>query len=1813
MYADESAEFPGFEAVQRLYKGQRSTVYRARRAADARPVVLKVANLAHTGLDEALVRLRRELALLTSIRSDRVIHAFDVATVGNFAVLIEDDVGAESLDRYLARGRFSLAEALELALGVADALRDVHAAGIIHMDVAPHNIVYQAATAQTRLIDFDVATAWRTDHHGFVAPGKLEGTLRYMAPEQTGRMNRATDSRADLYALGVTLFELLTGQLPFAETDALSIVHAHLAVRPPAPETIDRAIPDAVSAIAMKLLAKPPEERYQTAEGVAADLRICLAQLAGGGSIEAFPLGRQDATRHFALPTKLYGRAAELSALAEVLARVSEGAVEAVLVSGASGVGKTSVVRELFPQLTQARGYFLSGKFDQLRGDTPYPALVAAFDDLVDHLLTESEDELARWRSEIAAAIAPNGQVVIDAIPALERIIGPQPAVLGLDAAGTQNRFRLTLQKFMQVFTRRSHPLVLFLDDMQWADHESIQLLLLLAMSEGTEAFLLIEAFRDNELSQAHAVMVAARELGKHRRVTRVPIAQLPASEIAALVADTLHRDAASIEPLARLVCRKTDGNPFFVRQLLLALHETGHIEFDAASRQFTFDAASIERVPISDNVADLLADNLRKLSEATQRVLALAAAIGNRFEIDMLALVAETTPVAVHEQLQPAFEQELVVPLSKLEYIAAAGQSGLVVRSFRFQHDRIQRAAYASIQPEEQLRMHLRIGELLLAGATPAEVDDQIFDVVSHWNRAASLVRDRARLAALNLQAARKARGSAAHAVAVECLQVAIAQLDWQADYQAELDAHIMLAECMYHGGHVAQALCVLDDAAAHATRDHDRGTIETLRAMFHSHANDLEASIADLRRAAVLLGHALPDQPDEVGRAIGAAFAAIFERIGGREIEALIDLPAMTDTRSLALIELFRSCGSSAFQVEPMLGVLLMAQIVLLSLDHGNSASSPHGYIGFGQSLLRTDMTHLAFRFGKLGLDLSRRSGDRALQPSLEFLFGAFSSPWDEPLPLAIACLQRATRSARDIGDYLNAGNAAIFEIEFRVWRAAEPLSEIDHDARVYRQQCQEIGDVGSARLLSWQIERVRVLMAELPMPPSEEIQRRVAAMQQEAPVLRFHFLASLIDIVASDGDDAAAEGLAGLTRQLEHSMPNNLIVEENRFRHSLVAVAVCRQQPARIAELAPVIEANQALLARWSTRCPANFEAMYLLVEAERASLSGDLEATLARFDQAIASAVRHGWRRLEALAHELHGRFWLQRGKPDFAASCLQRARSLYAFLSMQRKVSQIDRLHPGLARGGSLRLDGTATTTSAAEVLDVTAIAKATRAISGELELGKLLERLLDIIFENAGAEGGALVLDAARGLSVAASRSGGTQQVSTTGVPLAVAALPRSLIQYVRRTEAVVVIDDATADARFGKDDYIRAHKPQSVLCMPVKHKDRTLGVLYLENTLISRAFTQARLEALTILVSQIAVSLENATLFAAQRVHVEAISRANEELRNEIAVREQAERELARYRDRLEDLIAERTKELTVANQKLRDAAVERERIEAELRLAQKLESVGRLAAGVAHEINTPVQFVSDNLTFVRDAFPGLVGVIDKYQALARITRDQGDIAAAIAAADAAAVVEDEVDLAYLLSHTPGALAGALDGVGRVAAIVRSMKDFAHPDRDEKTMVDLNRAIESTLVIAANEYKYVAELHTNLAELPLVRCNAGEINQVVLNLVINAAHAIRDVVNGTRTKGVIGVRTRVDDDEVEIAISDTGTGIPVLIRDKIYDPFFTTKEVGHGTGQGLAIARSVIVEKHGGSLRFETETGAGTTFFIRIPLGEAA
>jgi PAS domain S-box-containing protein len=1886
-----------FHVVEAVHTGRRSVVYRARRLADDRPVILKV-NGAEETPDETLARYQHEYEILQLLPTDLVIDAYQVVREGPLVALVLEDFGGESLKQCFDRQPFAFDEALQIALRLSQAIGKVHQAGIFHRDINPQNVVYDRSTQTLKIIDFDIAVASSLAPQRFGTPGALAGTLAYMAPEQTGRMNRAADQRADLYALGITLYQLFAGRLPHDTDDPVALVHFHLAIAPTPLDQLAPQIPAGLSDLVMKLLAKAPEDRYQTAAGVAADLQTMLQHLRAMGRIERFALASMDHSDRFEIPSRLYGRGEEIKTLLETFERSARGGSEIVVLSGPSGVGKSSLVHEIRSALAERRGHFLSGKFDQLRRDVPYSALIAIFEELTAELLTGSPEDLFRWRELILRTIGSSGAVLVESIPALEGVLGEQPPLPVLDASGTQKRFNHTWLKFIQVFTKRSHPLVLFLDDMQWADDASSTLLKALVTSVETESLLLIAAFRDDETAETRFLLDTAKpSTGAEPRIVPITLAPLEQSSAALLLADTLHQDVASVQLLATVLWRKTKGNPFFMRQFLQALHERGLIVFDPNSRRFEFDLASIEGAPITENVADLLAANMRRLPPDTQHLLQLAAAIGHRFDVATLAVVAGTSVNAIHTGLQAALQDELIAPASELTFSrkSQGGTASARFTRFAFQHDKIQQAAYAAVPAEQHAPLHLAIGRALRGHRSAAELDETIFDVVNHLNRGSSLIDDpseRAALAILNLAAGNKARRSAAHAVAAASFRCAIALCDWSRDHAVCYQAHLGLAESLYLGTDFAGALQVGEEIARHTESKREAAELDALRATIHLNLGDVRQSLAASRRAAAVLGLDVPEDAGQIQRDLAAATATIFGRLAEASIESFLELPVMQDPEDLILARLLLNMMPAAYMTDPALFALICAKSVVLSLARGNCAASAGGYCGLAVVLHVMGNEELGYRFGKLSAAVNERLIDASLRAKAIFQFAVFCVPWGEPLAASVVHLRRAVQLGLEGGDYSMVGYSAAF-VTIHGLALGLPLGELLPETDHNRQLTLELGEVITSRALGLLGQLIRSYQGDLPDPATLdgngvfEADLLATATLAGNPSDLFWLHRHRVEHRYSSGAFAEAYLLSQAAEAFVIAVPGSLAVPLHRFYQSLVLTALLpTATPEDRARWSEKLEANQRQTKRWTELQAENFLPQYLLVEAERAKVGAGAIAAdpLELYDQAIAAAAASGFLKIEALANELAAGYWTGRGKRDLALVYLRRARDLYRRWGAGGKVEALERDFPELTASAPRSAEPSSTIGfNVSQALDLASVLHASQAISGEIRLERLLGVMMEIILTNAGAQGGSLLLQEKGRLVVQASKA---PEATTTSVLAAVPLddvdwLPATIIQHVVETGVSLVLDDATCDVNFGADPYVRSKRPASIICMPIVHNAQLQGVLYLENNLVRGAFTWARLEALKILVTQLAVSLENARLFGELGTYrdrleelVVARTRDLEESREQYRrivestnavpftyrpgrgfsyVGPQAEKllgyaaerwkqpdfleqlvppdEISRIRARLDCATAGIELEFEApacsADQRILQLrwvvscdelqgettlrglildVTERWRLESELAQAQKLESVGRLAAGVAHEINTPIQFVSDSVTFVRGAMTDLFAVLKAYQELPPLL-DGGP--APTAAAEKALQAEEDNDLAYLTEEVPASLDRALDGLVRVTKIVRAMKQFAHPDRKEKALVDLNAALESTLTIACNEYKYVADVETDFGAIPPVSCHAGEINQAVLNIVVNAAHAIADAVAGTDRKGRITVRTRCIGDQVEIAIADTGPGIPEAIRQRIFDPFFTTKEVGRGTGQGLAIARNVITEKHGGSLTFDTELGRGTTFHIVLPV----
>ncbi len=807
-----------FRNVLTLYESENTVVYRAEMVREDAPLPVIIKTLKEQyPVREELARFRREYEITSGLDIPEIARPLKKETINNRPFLVFEDFGGRSLNRLLQERQFSLDELLEIAITLVKGLAAIHAASIIHKDINPSNIIYTPSGRLVKIIDFGIATILSRENPELQNPESLEGTLPYLSPEQTGRMNRSVDYRTDFYSLGATLYELFTGKLPFTTRDPMELIHSHMTRTPTPPRELNPEIPEALSALVLKLMAKTAEERYQSCAGIEADLTECRRRLGQGECSAPFPLARFDLTDRFSIPQKLYGREPEIAGLLATFARVSEGTSEMMLVAGYSGIGKTVLVREIYKPITKRQGYFISGKFDQFQKNIPFSALVGAFREMVRQLLTESEERLEKWRDKLAKALGANGQIIIDVIPEVQLIIGEQPPPYELAPADARNRFNRVFQNFIEVFCQPEHPLVIFLDDLQWADPATLGLIEKLLAEGETSYLLLIGAYRDNEVSPDHILMMTLDALvQKGLPVHTITLSPLAEEHVNTLIIDTLRAQPAAVAPLTRLVIRKTGGNPFFVNQFLTTLHQKKLIRFHQGRQptnpgafSWEWDMAEIERTDITDNVVQLMIEKLAELPRETIEALRLAACVGNHFDLATLAIIDERPAADTHSHLMPAIREGLVVPLATQE-MEDAGE--LAFSAYRFLHDRVQQAAYTMIEEKSKRAVHRRIGDLLLRSTETEKRNKRLFEIVDHLNLGRELItakKQKRDLARLNLEAGQKAKLSTANASALEYITTGLELVgpDWHNRYELVVTLHKELAEVLYLLGNFKQS----------------------------------------------------------------------------------------------------------------------------------------------------------------------------------------------------------------------------------------------------------------------------------------------------------------------------------------------------------------------------------------------------------------------------------------------------------------------------------------------------------------------------------------------------------------------------------------------------------------------------------------------------------------------------------------------------------------------------------------------------------------------------------------------------------------------------------------------------------------------------------------------------------------------------------------------------------------------------------------------------------------------------------------------
>jgi predicted ATPase/signal transduction histidine kinase len=1513
----------GCHPIEELYRGCKTAVYRAVREVDQQPVVIKLLTREHPTFGE-LLQFRNQYTIAKQLNNSGIIRLYSLDLWQHGYALVMEDFGGLSLRHYAQAQPLPVSEVLAIALQLTDILYELYCNQIVHKDLKPANILIHPETKQVKLIDFSIASLLPRETQEIRSPNVLEGTLAYLSPEQTGRMNRSIDYRCDFYSLGVTLFELLTGQLPFQSADPMELVHCHIAVQPPLAHTLNLNLPPIASEIVAKLLAKNPEDRYQSALGLKHDLELGLLQWQERGNLAWFTLGQRDLCDRFLIPDQLYGRDPEVMELLCAFNRVSAGRNELLLVAGFSGVGKTAVVNEVHKPIARQRGYFIKGKFDQFQRNIPFSALVQAFRDLMGQLLSETEAELEQWRAKILSALGDNAQVILEVIPELSYILkqqasAAQASVLQTGASefsgsAAQNRFNLLFQKFIQVFTTPAHPLVMFIDDLQWADSASLKLIQLMLSDRAIGHLLVLGAYRDNEVLPVHPLMVMLKELQEAQTtVTTLTLLPLDQPSVNQLIADTLSCSSAVALPLTDLVITKTQGNPFFTTQFLKALHADGLITFNPEEHYWECDIAQVCRLSLTDDVIEFMALQLQKLSPATQAVLQLAACVGAQFDLATLAIMFQRSETETAVHLWSALKEGLVLPKSEVyKFFQNAGQDMLSTldhsswvnvqaqRSvdYRFLHDRVQQAAYSLIPDDQKHSTHLKIGQLLLQDATIAQQEEKVFAIVNQLNIGRSLITQpaaREQLVRLNLTAAQKAKASTAYSAALRYLEISIEYLpneSWQLQPEFTRSLYEEAAEVAYLNANFAQMEQFIAIVLAHTESLIDKIRVYEIKLMGAKAQGQLLEAIRVGLQVLQLLGIEFPAQPTPAD--IGQASEQTRLLWRDRPIASLLDAPAMTDPIQLAAMTILTALISPAYEAIPLLLPLLIFKQINLCIAAGNCAVSAYSYVDYG--LILCDVAgdlEAGYQFGQLALAIVERFQAQSSRCRTAFVVNTFISHWRESLSSSLPRLQETHQVGLEIGDLEHSILSTQIYCAYAYF-AGKELSTLASEMTTYRQVFSQLNHEASLDFLGIFHQTVLNLLGQSDDPCQlvgelyDEIQAMptLHQLKRRSSLYYLHFNKSILHYLFSQ-PQKAAENVA-LTESYSDSLVGMFAVTLFCFYSALIDLALYPLMPdAEQNQLLEKVAVNQAKLKHWADHAPMNHLHKVYLVEAERQRVLGNKAEAIAHYDLAIQLAQENGYIQETALANELAAKFYLAWGKEKIAQFYLTEAYYAYSHWGAKAKVDDLEQRYPHLLEPilqkpdlpipvsdaivslSNQTIQSFTSSTHISDSLDLAVLLKASQTLSSEIELEKLLSTLIQVVIEAAGAEKCALLMPRNNQWSIEA--------VSKLGQPAIVLqsisfedhqTVPVSLINSVRNTLTPIAIENAAVDSTLIADPYILRQSPKSILCSPVLNQGKLVAIVYLENHLTAGAFTRDRVQLLNLICAQAAISLENASLY---------------------------------------------------------------------------------------------------------------------------------------------------------------------------------------------------------------------------------------------------------------------------------------------------------------------------------------------------------
>ncbi|MCP4150386.1 MAG: AAA family ATPase, partial [bacterium] len=1484
-------EITGYEIIDTLHVGTKNVIYTARRQSDKKILILKVLNKDYPDPGE-IERFKKEYQMLKYLDIEGVPKVYGLVPFKHNYAIVMEFIKEKAVKKFIDEKKLTMKLFLEIAIQLTGILANIHKKNIIHKDINPSNMVYNPESGEVKIIDFNISEFASNKTAEVLTSNLIEGTLTYISPEQTGRMARAIDYRSDFYSLGVTFYEMVLRRIPFKSVDFMELVHSHIARTPEAPARIDHHVPKPVSEIIMKLLAKMPEDRYQSLAGLRFDLKECLRQLTETGNIKPFELGEKDISERFFIPEKLYGRENELNKLMAAFQKAAAGTAEMLLVGGYSGIGKTVLVDQIHRPVLDMHGYFIFGKFDRLKRDIPYLSLIQAFQELVKQILTETEDSIAQWRQKLLAALGQTGAVITDVIPEVELIVGEQEKVPELPPTESQNRFNLTFQAFLQVFAAAGHPLVIFLDDLQWADYASLKLLELFISDTRSKHMLLLGAYRDNEVTPGHPLLSTIAEIEKAgKEISSISLKPLDQLNINQLVADTLNVEKAEADELARLCAQKTIGNPFFLKQFLHALHEKQLIRFNSEKAKWEWDMTQIPQMEITDNVVHLMTDKIRKLSQNAQEILQFAACIGSRFDLKTLAVVSGKPEHDIMGSLWEILEKGLIVSLGSYKDASA------YKNRYKLLHDRVQQAAYSMIDDVKTKKLHLRIVRLMLDSMDEEELEDRLFDVMMQLNLGVDLVsttKERIRVAELNLTAGKKAKASAAQEPALAHFKIARELLkkeknSWQKHYNLTIALYKEAAEAAYLSGDYVLMEELVDVVLIRSQTLADKVKAYEIRIHSFTARNQLTNSLQAALNVLMLLGVEFPESPTQED--IMAALGVTMGLLKDKPIESLADLPVMTDPDKLSVMRILASMADTAYAGAPELFALMVLKMVDLSVQYGNSPAASAGYVLYAIILCGVvGDIESGYLFGKLALQLLEKFGVLEYESRTRFMANCFIRHWKENLRETIKPLVDAYQKGVVTGDLAYATYSGFHSCIYSLF-AGRDLNNLEEQMGQFALAFERYKQVTTKQYHAAYHQGVENMVKGAKEPhllkgdiyDEDEMFPRHTAVNDKGALFHARLSKMMLSLLFEEYHHGiecsgkAEQCLDGVTSSMEFSL--------FFFYDSLLQLAVYDEldKDKQKAVMEKVV-ANQEKIKTWANFASANYLHKFYLVEAERERVLDDFAAAAELYDKAIDLAEKNKYINDAALGNKLASLFYLKRNKSTIARAYMEEAHYGYgkwgavAMLKLlKKKYSKLltysgskNAVKSSSVLNTFISNSTTATTSTSADMLDISSVLKASVAISGEIVLEKLLKKMMDLAIENGGAQKGCLILqkDDKFVVEVAVDICKDAMRVLQSEAVEESDAVSLPIINYVARTGENVVLKDAAHHGKFIRDPYIKENNVKSLMCMPLLNQGKLIGILYLENNLTSDAFTQNHLETLKLLTSQMAISIENAMLY---------------------------------------------------------------------------------------------------------------------------------------------------------------------------------------------------------------------------------------------------------------------------------------------------------------------------------------------------------